>query len=210
MSSSLYVPADETVVLHVTHSNLKSFSTDMRFPLQTTVEAAKERLWKKCGTSVDSMCLELYDVNGIKVCDLTDNMSPLGVFSPQDGYRMHVIDLDPSSVTAGGWLEDTSLVEKYSISEDAYDKLGGTFRKFKEKLASEKPSANIVTDNYMEDLCKTIKVGDRCEVEPGEKRGVVKFVGKAGTLAPGFWVGVQYDEPLGKHDGMQPQSKKKH
>ncbi|KAL4183343.1 hypothetical protein AMTRI_Chr11g97710 [Amborella trichopoda] len=176
MSSSLYVPADETVVLHVTHSNLKSFSTDMRFPLQTTVEAAKERLWKKCGTSVDSMCLELYDVNGIKVCDLTDNMRPLGVFSPQDGYRMHVIDLDPSSVTAGGWLEDTSLVEKYSISEDAYDKLGGTFRKFKEKLASEKPSANIV--------------GDRCEVEPGEKRGVVKFVGKAGTLAPGFWVGV--------------------
>lgn len=48
----------------------------------------------------------------------------------------------------------------------------------------------------------TIKVGDRCEVEPGEKRGVVKFVGQAESLAPGFWVGVQYDEPLGKHDGM--------
>lgn len=46
------------------------------------------------------------------------------------------------------------------------------------------------------------KVGYRCEVEPGEKRGVVKFVGRAETLAPGFWVGVQYDEPLGKHDGM--------
>ena len=46
------------------------------------------------------------------------------------------------------------------------------------------------------------KVGDRCEVEPGEKRGVVKFVGRAESLAPGFWVGVQYDEPLGNHDGM--------
>lgn len=46
------------------------------------------------------------------------------------------------------------------------------------------------------------KVGDRCQVEPGEKRGVVKFVGQAETLAPGFWVGIQYDEPLGKHDGM--------
>lgn len=45
-------------------------------------------------------------------------------------------------------------------------------------------------------------MGDRCEVEPGEKRGVVKFVGPAESLAPGFWVGVQYDEPLGKHDGM--------
>lgn len=47
-----------------------------------------------------------------------------------------------------------------------------------------------------------IKVGNRCEVEPGEKRGAVKFVGRAENLAPGYWVGVQYDEPLGKHDGM--------
>lgn len=46
------------------------------------------------------------------------------------------------------------------------------------------------------------KVGDRCEVDPGAKRGVVKYVGRAESLAPGFWVGIQYDEPLGKHDGM--------
>lgn len=49
---------------------------------------------------------------------------------------------------------------------------------------------------------KIIKIGDRCEVEPGAKRGVVKYVGRAESIAPGFWVGVQYDEPLGKHDGM--------
>ena len=40
-------------------------------------------------------------------------------------YRLHIIDLDPSSVTSGGWLEDTSLVEKYSISEEAYEKRDG-------------------------------------------------------------------------------------
>ncbi|KAK3043129.1 hypothetical protein RJ639_000018 [Escallonia herrerae] len=40
-------------------------------------------------------------------------------------YRLYVIDLDPSSVTSGGWLEDTSLVEKYTLSEEAYDKLDG-------------------------------------------------------------------------------------
>ena len=44
-------------------------------------------------------------------------------------------------------------------------------------------------------------MGDRCEVEPGEKRGVVKFVGRAETVAPGYFVGIQLDEPLGKHDG---------
>lgn len=42
-------------------------------------------------------------------------------------FRLHVIDLDPSSVTSGGWLEDTSLVEKYKISEEAYNKREGMF-----------------------------------------------------------------------------------
>lgn len=39
-------------------------------------------------------------------------------------------------------------------------------------------------------------------MDPGGKRGEVKFVGKAESLAAGYWVGVQYDEPVGKNDGM--------
>ncbi|XP_050944291.1 tubulin-folding cofactor B isoform X3 [Cucumis melo] len=197
------IEKDESVLLRVTHANLKSFTSDVRFSLQMSVESVKEKLWRKCGTSVNSMCLELYDDSGSKISDLTDNSIPLGFYSPLDGYRLHIIDLDPSSVTSGGWLEDTSLVEKFQISEEAYDKRDDTFRKFKEKLASQNPSAfeSKISDNYMEELCANIKVGDRCQVEPGEKRGVVKFVGRAESLAPGFWVGVQYDEPLGKNDG---------
>lgn len=204
MTSRLQIQGDESVLLRVTHSNLKSFSSDVRFSLQTSVEAVKEKLWRKCGTSTQSMRLELYDGTETKLCDLSDDFRPLGFYSPQDGYRLHVIDLDPSSVTSGGWLEDTSLVEKYSISDEAYDKRDGTFRKFKEKLAYQNPSVveNKIPDSYMEGLCANIKVGVRCQVEPGGKRGVVKFVGNAENLAPGFWVGIQYDEPLGKHDGM--------
>ncbi|XP_023517149.1 tubulin-folding cofactor B [Cucurbita pepo subsp. pepo] len=198
------IETDESVLLRVTHANLKSFTSDVRFSLQMSVESVKEKLWKKCGTSVNSMCLELYDDSGAKISDLTDNSIPLGFYSPLDGYRLHIIDLDPSSVTSGGWLEDTSLVEKYQISEEAYEKRDDTFRKFKEKLASQNPSAfeSKISDNYMEELCANIKVADRCEVEPGKIRGSVKFVGRAESLAPGFWVGVQYDEPLGKNDGM--------
>ncbi|XP_073043831.1 tubulin-folding cofactor B [Primulina eburnea] len=202
-SSLLQVPVDDSVVLRVTHSNINSFSADIRFSLQMTVEAVKEKLWKKCGTTVDSMCLELYDDLGDKVSVLGDNTRPLGFYSPQDGYRLHVIDIDPSSITSGGWLDNPSLVEKYKISEEAYDKLDGTYRKLKEKLGRQQSShESKISDNYMEDLCANIKIGDRCQVEPGERRGVIKFVGIAETLAPGFWVGVQYDEPLGKHDGM--------
>ncbi|WCJ33359.1 tubulin folding cofactor B [Euphorbia peplus] len=204
MAARLQIDGDDSVLLHITHSNLNTFSAHLRFSLQSTVESVKEKLWRKCGTSVNSMSLELYDDNKSKIGDLTDDSRLLGFYSPLDGYRLHVIDLDPSSVTSGGWLEDTSLVEKYKISEEDYKKRGGTFRKFKEKMVSQNPSAfePKITDTYMEDLCANIKVGERCEVEPGEKRGFVKFVGRAESLAPGFWVGVQYDEPLGKHDGM--------
>ncbi|MQM04348.1 hypothetical protein Taro_037142 [Colocasia esculenta] len=202
MGSHLQIAADNSVLLRVTHSNLKSFSADVRFHPESSVAAVKEKLWRKCGTSVDSMVLELYDDSGAKVCDLGDDSKPLGFFSPHDGYRIHIVDLDPSSVTSGGWLEDTSLVEKYTISEDAYNKRDSNFRKFKEKLVSVNPAqGNKLPDNHMEELCTNFKIGDRCEIQPGEKRGVVKFVGKGETLAPGFWVGVELDEPLGKHDG---------
>ncbi|KAL7583848.1 tubulin-folding cofactor B [Lactuca sativa] len=203
MASRLQLPADDSVLLRITHSNLKTFSTDARFSLESTVEAVKDKIWKKCGTSVASMRLELYDDTGVKLSDITDNTRPLGFYSPLDGFRLHVIDLDPSSVTSGGWLEDTSLVEKYKISDEAYDKLDGTYRKFKEKLGPRSSSVQEkMGDNYMEDISANIKVGDRCEVDPGAKRGIVKFVGRADTLAPGFWVGIQYDEPLGKHNGI--------
>ncbi|KAL5720021.1 hypothetical protein ACHQM5_012733 [Ranunculus cassubicifolius] len=203
MASRLQMPADDSVLLRATHSNIKTFSSDIRVSLQTTVESIKDKLWKKSGTSVDSMRLELYDDFGSKVADLSENLKPLGFYSPHDGYRVHIIDLDPSSVTSGGWLEDTSLVEKYTISDEAYDKLDGTVRKYKEKLASQNPSIfeTKASDKY-KDFCENIKVGDRCEVEPGEKRGVVKYVGEADNIGSGFWVGVQYDEPLGKHDGL--------
>ncbi|XVE95457.1 hypothetical protein REPUB_Repub02eG0099200 [Reevesia pubescens] len=187
MASRLQIESDASVLLRVTHSNLKSFAADILLSLQ-----------------VNSMRLELYDNCKNKLCDLDDDSRPLGFYSPLDGFQIHIIDLDPSSVTSGGWLEDTSLIEKYSISEDEYNKRSGTFRKFKEKMASQNPSAfrNKMLEDCMEDLCANIKVGERCEVEPGEKRGVAKFVGRAEALGPGFWIGVQYDEPLGKHDGM--------
>ncbi|XP_074272969.1 tubulin-folding cofactor B [Silene latifolia] len=204
MASRLQMEGDDSVLLHVTHSNFKTFNADVRFSLQMSVEAVKDKLWKKCGTAVDSMSLELYDDAGSRLALLSDNSAPFGFYSPLNGYRLHIVDLDPSSITSGGWLDDTSLVQKYEISEEDYEKRQGTFRKFKEKLPHQNPTSTSakVPHNYMENLCTNIKVGDRCQVQPGDKRGVVKYVGQAENLGPGFWVGIQYDEPLGKHDGM--------
>ncbi|CAN6926533.1 unnamed protein product, partial [Brassica oleracea] len=99
----------------------------------------------KCETSVNAMALGLYDESGSKVAALSDDARPL-------------VDLDPSSVTTGGWLEDTSLVETYNISEEDYAKRTGeffyclelvfhipdSFRKLKEKRVSQNPAASEV------------------------------------------------------------------
>ena len=50
-----------------------------------------------------------------------------------------------------------------------------------------------------------IPVGSRCEVETQEeglhKRGTVRFVGPTKFGSGGIWVGIEYDEPMGKNDG---------
>ena len=48
-------------------------------------------------------------------------------------YVLHIIDTDPLSLSANGWLEDTSKVQKYEMSDQAYAERENTYRKFKEQ-----------------------------------------------------------------------------
>ena len=56
----------------------------------------------------------------------------LGYYSPQDGYWIHILDLDPNSVLKD--MEDCSQVEKYVMSEEDYNKLPVSVMKFKQKF----------------------------------------------------------------------------
>ena len=107
---------------------------------------------------------------------------------------LHIIDMDPSSVSANGWLEDTSKVDKYEMSDEAYNKRENTFRKYKEeKLKADPtwsvqkemamrrgeeyvPPAKVEDPEHMADEASAINAGDRCETYPGGNRGEVKWV----------------------------------
>jgi tubulin-folding cofactor B len=217
--------------------------------------------------------LYLLDENAQVMAECEDQRK-LGYYSPYDGCRLHIVDLDPNSASAGGWLEDTSLVKKYEISEEAYNARENTYRNFRKKKMEEDPNwtykadlesrqgkaaaevrhpkhcptagaasvarvarpspsgrnnltrplcvcpsqehlkafpqpasingahtrAKVEDENYMEQEAASIKVGDRCQVAGG-RRGEVAFVGRVPELPLGFWVGVKYDEPVGKNDG---------
>jgi len=55
---------------------------------------------------------------------MLDDQRDLGFYSPQDGYFIYVVDLNPNSLTKE--LEDLSQIEKYVMSEEDYDKLPST------------------------------------------------------------------------------------
>ncbi|MCO5608089.1 hypothetical protein L7F22_062295 [Adiantum nelumboides] len=106
---------------------LKNHLSQLRFSLHTPLAAVKERLSQNSGTAVGSMLLHLFDESDDKVCDMINDTRVLGFYSALEGFCIHVVDLDPTSCTTNGWHEDTSLVEKYTITNVDYDKREDTF-----------------------------------------------------------------------------------
>lgn len=230
---------DGMVLLHVSHSNLKqTFFHELRLDMHQTIAAVKRKLEFHTGTGAVNCQLYLLDENGQLISECEDAYK-LGYYSPYDGCRLHIVDLDPNSASSGGWLEDVSLVKKYEISEEAYNARENTYRNFRKQKMAEDPNwtykadlearqgkeaaaahlkafpqpssvtgtgigahtrAKAEDENYLEAEAAAIKVGDRCEVAGG-RRGEVMFVGRVPELPLGFWVGVKYDEPVGKNDG---------
>lgn len=212
--------AESTVLVSFTHSHLKAHFPEIRLDKHMTIGSIKQKISTHCGTTPASMILDLRNENGKPLARLAEDHRAFGYYSPYSGCSIHVTDTDPGSLTVTGWLEDTSKVEKYMMSDEEYSRRENTYRKFKEEKLREDPEwtlekeqckrrgvpyvapAKKVTDpDHLKDQAAKLQPGQRCSVDPGERRGEVKYVGPVECLAAGFWVGVQYDEPLGKNDG---------
>merc|ERR1719181_2645921 len=116
---------------------------ELRFDLHMTVLRVKEKLMSHVGSGISAMSLSLKDFNGRTMAHLSEDWRPLGFYSPEDGWVLHVTDLDPTSASANGWLEDVSKVEKYQISDEAYAKRENTYAKFKADKLKADPTWNL-------------------------------------------------------------------
>lgn len=282
--------ATDTILLDLTHSNLRQRHAEIRFDLHDTVGALRRRIHQKTGTPPQwqrLLFLRGSTVDAGVLHDVApgeDDGRMLGYYSPANGMTVHCVDVDPHSGSRGGRYEDTSLVEKYKMSDEEYDQRRGTLRDWGRKQKEADPSFNLakharehrelmevtrqvklgypLPEGYEMDSNGKVKrvekenevngsgsagsgsagsgagttadaasaaaasaiaeengpqtvegmaVGSRCEIQPGGRRGTVSFVGEVPEIGGGgHWVGVTFDEPVGKTDGTVQGGKKRY
>jgi tubulin-folding cofactor B len=75
--------------------------------------------------------------------------------------------------------------------------------KYNEDEVKKKAEEQQTKEAEEEKVAKALKVDERCEVTvagQARRRGVIKFIGNT-SFKPGWWIGIHYDEPVGKNDG---------
>lgn len=121
--------------------------------------------------------------------------------------RIHVMDMDPDSKLE---LLDKETAPGFSLSEEDYSKRADSVLQWKKlhRLGRFDPNYDEIKARAQaenEKSAESIHVGDRARIIniEGERRGVVRFVGRINELDQGenIWVGMEFDEPVGKNDG---------
>ncbi|XP_048378611.1 tubulin-folding cofactor B [Stegostoma tigrinum] len=190
-------------------SPFTSFVSEKRFNRSITVSELKCKLELIVGSPASCMELQLFSPDDKFIGLLQQDDALLGSYPVDDRCRIHVIDQSGVKI---GEFEDVSKVIKYEMSNEAYDKRTDSMRLFlkRSKLGlyneEQKAKNQIELERRVQEekaLADAILVGARCEVvisgQPS-KRGTVMYVGQT-DFKPGYWIGLKYDEPLGKHDG---------
>nr|CAG4635071.1 EOG090X0DT2 [Alona affinis] len=204
------VITQSTVNVNIT-SSISSFAVEKRYPKNITIGELKGKLELVTGANSGSMLLELYNREKQFICALTNDNSLLGSFPIEDGMRIHVND----NQLKKGEFEDVSKVTKFELTEEDYSKRSDSVKaflernrlgKYNEEDVKRKAEEQQLKDAEEEATAKAILaagLGSRCEVSVSgqpKRRGAVRFVGQT-HFKTGWWIGVQYDEPMGKNDG---------
>ncbi|XP_030599449.1 CAP-Gly domain-containing linker protein 3 isoform X2 [Archocentrus centrarchus] len=114
----------------------------------------------------------------------------LGIFAPVSKISK-AIDQMPSSVTS------TPRTPRIDLAS----RLAGKTKKEKEKKEKEREKAQKKKSSVasLDPEGMNVEVGDQVLVA-GQKHGIVRYFGKT-DFAPGYWFGIELDQPTGKHDG---------
>jgi len=219
------------VALHVTHSNLQRRMIEIRFDMHLTVEDVKHKLHRHSGTPAfsqrlilkdggvpianlddDSKMLGYYSPESGMELHIIDtdpfSMSRGGGLEDESQvqkYRMSEEDYDKRQGTVRDWIKQQKLKDPNWQPPKPKMGMGNPWAKQDPAAAAAAAAAEAAAAevDLGPESVKGVEVGMRCECQPGGRRGEVAFVGEVPKLGlgGGFWVGVRFDEPVGKSDG---------
>ncbi|VDL93882.1 unnamed protein product [Schistocephalus solidus] len=184
------MPSYVSLVISSTAFGLKS---EKKYPLDLTLGKFKEKLVLVTGCEPSTMKLELLDDSERHVAFLVDDFKTLGELGVKDGY--HVLASDPT-VEAGHYdklLGQDSSVE-FKLTEEEYAQREGATASFLLICLRILLQFTIYIVSCIYIPCEV-----RIPQQP-TKRGEIMFLGPT-KFKEGQWVGVKYDEPLGRNDG---------
>lgn len=153
------------------------------------------------GGCASTMQLQLYNGDTL-IGQLSNDDAMLGSYPIENDMRIHVVD--------NFQLFDKN-VEKFELTETQYEQKRNTVRDYLKSNKLGKYNAEEMAaieerkkqdEEEQQRKADSINIGDRCLVTAkGPRRiGCVKYKGPLDGK-PGIFVGVQFDEPLGMHDG---------
>ncbi|KAF8548715.1 hypothetical protein OG21DRAFT_1422600 [Imleria badia] len=176
--------------------------SERRFDLHITVEQLKTKLELVTGIPIQNQCISIQNDGGETIAQLSDDTKQLGFYGLTTSQTLNVIDTNPAT-SFTGQLSDVSQVEKFELSDDAYAKRTDSVLAYKQRHKVGRFASSSETPAPVEKV--DIPIGARCQVESDEeglhKRGTVRFVGQTSFAKTVVWVGIEYDEPIGRNDG---------
>ncbi|XP_027855015.1 tubulin-folding cofactor B [Xiphophorus couchianus] len=208
MDGEVTVVTNPYVNVRIT-SSLSSFENRRRFNKRITIAELKMLLEMNVGVPASSMDLEIFSTTDRFLQKIDNDEALFGSYPVDDECRIHVIDRSGGQTSE---LFDDSKVEKFELSDEAYEQRKESVRsflkkqnlgRFNEEEAAKKKAELTIREEQQKAAAEAISVGSRCKVEvPGQptKLGTVMYVGTT-EFKSGHWVGVKYDEPVGKHNG---------
>jgi tubulin-folding cofactor B len=154
-------PAQFALKLDATHSQTQARMAEIKYDARDTIAQVKVALERRFGSAVEDQKLQLQRQNGEFICDMNDDTKTLQDYGAKTGYCIHVIDGTYQAKL--GEFDDVSKVEKFEISEAAYDKRDDTYRKFRERQRKANPNytgylGDVPLDFQLEES-KAVEVG---------------------------------------------------
>lgn len=182
--------------------------SEQRLPAELPAAELRARLERITGVPPSAQQLALFSANDVEgerqtgraACIASERVAALESLAAWDAANGMLLRVDDMRRDAGLTEAD---VEKFELTDEQYAARRDTVRAYKEAhhLGRFAPEHSASTE--VSELLPEMQPGARCAVNTGdnfERRGTIRYVG-ATQFAQGPWVGVEYDEPVGKNDG---------